>query len=87
MTRASGRSTGFTGRRLGAALLATTMLTGATQAWAQSSATNVDELVVTAQKREENLQNVALSIQAIGTVKLEQLQVAPPDALIVLSSE
>ncbi|MGZ8406910.1 MAG: TonB-dependent receptor [Caulobacteraceae bacterium] len=57
---------------LAAALLTTTMLTAAPQAFAQST---VDELVVTAQKREENLQNVALSIQAIGNEKLEQLQV------------
>jgi len=34
------------------------------------------EVVVTAQKRTENLQDVPLSIQAIGTEKLEQLNVA-----------
>lgn len=34
-----------------------------------------DEIVVTAQKREENLQNVPISIQALGTKKLDQLNV------------
>ena len=33
------------------------------------------EVVVTAQKRVENLQDVPLSIQAIGTEKLEQMNV------------
>ena len=36
----------------------------------------LEEVVVTAQKREENLQNVPLSIQAIGTERLEELHVA-----------
>ena len=57
-----------------ALLLASTMLTAAPSAFAQ--AVNNDEVIVTAQKREENLQKVPLSIQAIGTAKLEQLQVA-----------
>jgi iron complex outermembrane recepter protein len=35
-----------------------------------------DEIIVTAQKRSENLQKVPLSIQAIGTEKLDQLQVS-----------
>jgi len=35
-----------------------------------------DEIIVTAQKREENLQNVPISIQALGTRKLDQLNVA-----------
>ena len=34
-----------------------------------------DEIIVTAQKREENLQNVPISIQALGTRKLDQLNV------------
>ena len=33
-----------------------------------------DEVIVTAQKRTENLQNVPISIQALGTEKLEELQ-------------
>jgi len=34
-----------------------------------------EEIIVTAQKREENLQNVPISIQALGTRKLDQLNV------------
>ena len=59
-----------------AVLLATTMLTAATAAFAQEAdSTRVEELLVTAQKREENLQRVPFSIQALSTTKLEELQV------------
>jgi len=34
------------------------------------------EIIVTAQKREENLQNVPISVQAIGTRRLDQLNVS-----------
>ena len=34
------------------------------------------EIVITAQKREENLQNVPISVQAIGTRRLDQLNVS-----------
>jgi len=34
-----------------------------------------DDIVVTAQKREENMQDVPISIQAIGTKKLDQLNI------------
>jgi outer membrane receptor protein involved in Fe transport len=64
-----------------AALLGSTSLGGA-PALAQQAAATVDasaddtgEIIVTAQKREENLQRVPLSIQAFGTEKLDQLQV------------
>jgi outer membrane receptor protein involved in Fe transport len=61
-------------------LLASTMLTGGA-AWAQtapakSEPTVVEEVIVTAQKRSENLQKVPMSVQALGTQKLDQLQVA-----------
>jgi outer membrane receptor protein involved in Fe transport len=36
----------------------------------------LEEVIVTAQKRTENLQDVPVSIQALSTVKLEQLNVA-----------
>lgn len=64
-------------RAAGAALLATTSLT-ALPALAQDAADNVDEneIIVTAQKRSENLQNVPISIQALGTAKLEQLNIS-----------
>ncbi|ENZ81324.1 MULTISPECIES: TonB-dependent receptor [Caulobacter] len=66
-----------------AALLATSMLAGVAHAQAQTAkapsgaqpATALEEVVVTAQKRSENLQDVPVSIQALGQQKLEQLQV------------
>jgi len=60
-----------------AALLATTMMSGVARAQSQAaqSATALEEVVVTAQKRSENLQDVPVSIQALGGEKLEQLQV------------
>jgi outer membrane receptor protein involved in Fe transport len=64
-------------RALLLASLSSTILTSGT-AWAQeASKTDYgDEIVVTAQKREENLQDVPISIQALGTKKLDQLNVA-----------
>jgi iron complex outermembrane receptor protein len=59
-----------------AALFASTMFTTAAYAQAAPSPTALEEVVVTAQKRSENLQDVPVSIQAIGGEKLEQLQVA-----------
>jgi outer membrane receptor protein involved in Fe transport len=58
-------------------LLTTTMLAGA-PAFAQSPApaNDGDDIIVTAQKREESLQNVPISIQALGTKKLDQLNVS-----------
>jgi len=35
-----------------------------------------DVIIVTATKREENLQNVPISVQAIGTKKLDQLNIS-----------
>ncbi len=69
-------------RRAGAAILATLLAstTLAAPARAQALATNaspaLDEIVVTAQKRSENLQSVPISIQVLGTKKLDQLDVA-----------
>ena len=58
-------------------LLATTMLSGlAAPAMAQEDVAALEEIVVTAQKRSENLQDVPFSIQAIGSERLEQLQVS-----------
>ena len=64
-------------RTLTAAFLATTML-AASPALAQAPAEAVegsDEIIVTAQKRSESLQDVPISIQALGTKKLDQLNV------------
>ncbi|MEQ1687830.1 MAG: TonB-dependent receptor [Sphingopyxis sp.] len=62
-----------------AALFATTALYAA-PATAQTSAANAvteedDEIVVTAQKREENLQDVPISVQVLGTRRLDQLNI------------
>ncbi len=69
------------GRNYGAfvvALLASTAVPQAVlaQAVAADSSPQLDEIVVTAQKRSENLQNVPISIQVLGTKKLDQLDVA-----------
>jgi iron complex outermembrane receptor protein len=61
-----------------AALFASTALISA-PAFAQEAASDedsVEEIVVTAQKRSESLQNVPISIQALGTAKLEQLNIS-----------
>ncbi|ALL14453.1 TonB-dependent receptor [Caulobacter henricii] len=58
-----------------AALLASTMLTSVAASAQESQSVSLDEVVVTAQKRSENLQDVPVSIQAMGEAKLEQLQV------------
>lgn len=55
-------------------LLASTMLTGVGAAFAQD--TQVDEVIVTAQKRSEDLQDVPVSIQAIGGEKLDALVIS-----------
>ena len=71
------RYSGFIGRRatvLSSVLLASTMLTGVSAAFAQD--TTVGEIIVTAQKRSEDLQDVPVSIQAIGGEKLEALQIS-----------
>ena len=66
-----------TGRATFAALLTTTALIS-TPVMAQDASDQTDptEIVVTAQKRSESLQNVPISIQAIGTQKLEQLNIS-----------
>ena len=63
------------------ALLASTALGIAMPVMAQEAADegNDDEIVVTAQKREQNLQDVPISIQALGQSKLEENQVASFD--------
>ncbi|WP_223276346.1 TonB-dependent receptor plug domain-containing protein [Sphingomonas daechungensis] len=41
-----------------------------------AQAEDSNEIIVTAQKREENLQNVPISVQAIGTRRLDQLNIS-----------
>ena len=69
-------------RALPAALLASTMLAsvGAARAadvaaTSASSGTTLGEVIVTAAKREENLQKVAISVQAIDTKTIKQLNI------------
>ena len=60
-------------RAMVAALLGSSMLVPAV-AYAQEPAEDAnDDIIVTAQKREESLQNVPISIQALSTKKLDQL--------------
>ena len=64
-----------------AALLATTALAAPVNAQAVAAAATLadapaDEIIVTAQKRSESLQNVPISIQVLGTKKLDQLDIA-----------
>jgi len=60
------------------ALLATSALAGPGLALAQAAPAPAEntEIIVTAQKRSESLQNVPISIQALGTKKLDELNVA-----------
>ena len=60
---------------------ASAVLAGMPVAFAQEqqASTGLDEVIVSAQKREENLQNVPLSIQAISAAKLEELHVTSFD--------
>jgi outer membrane receptor protein involved in Fe transport len=61
------------------ALLGSTVLAAPALAQVEQSQTAAEsglgDIVVTAQRREESLQNVPISIQALGTQKLEQLNV------------
>jgi len=51
------------------------LLAGLPAAFAQTTG-GLEEIIVTAQKREENLQTVPLSIQALGTERLEELRIS-----------
>ncbi len=68
--------TGAGSVRVMAALLASSALPAAAQVVAADTSPTLDEVVVTAQKRSENLQDVPISIQVLGTKKLDQLDVA-----------
>jgi iron complex outermembrane recepter protein len=81
-TNDKGRGANLGRRSAIAALLASTLLT-ATPALAQEAApadeADSTEIIVTATKRSESLQNVPISIQAFNTEKLSQNQVATFD--------
>lgn len=59
----------------GVMLLGSTILCTSGTALAQTKSSNDDDIVVTASKREENLQDVPLAITAIGNERLSELQV------------
>lgn len=80
----SGKSRTFTARAIARAMpLASAVFAALHPAHAQQSAPDqLQEVVVTAQKRAESLQDVPLSITAIGTVQLEQLNIQKSDDYI-----
>lgn len=59
-----------------ATLMASSAIATSNPVLAQTAGgSDTDEIVVTAQKREQNLQDVPIAITAMGTEKLDQLQV------------
>lgn len=63
---------------LGSSILVTPA-TAYAQAQTAEEGVNADEIVVTANRREENLQDVPISVTALGETKLKQAQVATFD--------
>jgi iron complex outermembrane recepter protein len=65
-------------------LLASTLLSSAALAQASPAASGggLEEIVVTAQKRDESLQKVPISVQAIGAQKLQELRINSADDYI-----
>lgn len=64
---------------MGGTILSSGLGTGAAHAEGPAEVTDAGEIVVTAQKRSENLQNVPISIQALTASKLDQHQVVTFD--------
>ncbi|MCX7057966.1 MAG: TonB-dependent receptor [Proteobacteria bacterium] len=58
------------------------VLAGVPVAYAQEKTGALEDVVVTAQKRSENLQDVPVSIQALGNEKLEELHIANLDSYV-----
>jgi outer membrane receptor protein involved in Fe transport len=56
-------------------LASAALLTAMSTAYAQTTAGGLEEIVVTAQKRQESLQDVPLAIQALGSDRLTELNV------------
>jgi len=57
------------------------VLLAAGAASAQDSATNLDEVIVTAQKRAENLQDVPISISAVSSASIEKAGITTLDGI------
>jgi outer membrane receptor protein involved in Fe transport len=56
-------------------LASAALLAAMSAAYAQTTSGSLEEIVVTAQKRQESLQDVPLAIQALGTERLDELNV------------
>src|SRR5450631_116110 len=87
MTRSRRRKHNRLAPRLAGVQVASTLLAGATAAYAQqagsvsSEAPALEEIVVTAQKRSENLQSVPISVEALDSKRLEDLHVTDFDSV------
>jgi len=69
-------------RALGSAAAAVALLSGLSgAAWAQTAPTGVETIIVTAQQREENLQDVPISVAAIPEDKLAAMFTAGEDVV------
>jgi iron complex outermembrane recepter protein len=75
-----------------AALLAASALLGSTLQAQQSAVTSGDadagvleEIVVTARKREESLQDVPIAVTALTSAKIEELRISTPDDLAMFT--
>jgi iron complex outermembrane recepter protein len=89
MTRSKRRKThrsrgaeGTRGSACRAPLASAALLAAMSTAYGQSTSGELEEIIVTAQKREENLQNVPIAIQAIGTQRLEELNISKFDDVV-----
>jgi outer membrane receptor protein involved in Fe transport len=70
------RNAGLAGCSFAAALMGTTMLTPAPARAAEAESTaQVAEVVITAEKREENIQAAPMAVQALGARKMDQLNI------------
>ncbi len=75
-----------TGIPVASALLASAPVLYAQEQGAAGAATGgLEEVVVTAQKRSENLQDVPISVQVLDTQKLEQLRISNIDDYVMFS--
>src|SRR3546814_10168817 len=82
------RNLGAVAAKSGAILFGTTMLCTSGAALAQQSGSaKDDDIVVTASKREQNLQDVPLAITANGTEKMNELQVKEFQDVVIRSEE
>ena len=87
MTRSRRRKLRRMRSRLAGVQLASTLLGGATAAYAQQAdsvsdeTTALAEIVVTAEKRTENLQSVPISVEALDSKRLEELHVTDFDSV------